>query len=141
VRGFTLDGAFVLESHEELYAGSRVFGPNARGSYRFNDLYSVGTKSMLIVPACPGDITEAECQQAFNRDAVMREYGGDIQAYMRAFTDHANAHFATSSFGKFQLSATILPPVRIPGYYASTSTSPRRSAGAQTSPTSWPSTS
>jgi hypothetical protein len=123
VRGFTLDGQFIMVWHEHMHPGfqqpealAEPGGLRVGPPVRVLDRYSLGTKTMLMVPVCPGDLTEVECASAFNRYPVATNFDGSIVAYLGAVVDTANAFFSSASWGQFQLAATILPPVRLSGY-------------------------
>jgi len=116
----TLSGSFIMQSHGTQYAGSRVFGSKASGSARFNDLYSVGTKSILVIPVCPGDMSIDECTDAFNRDLVKNQYDGDVQAYLRDVVETGNEYLASASWGKFKIAGHVLAPIRLQGYNSAT---------------------
>lgn len=121
VRGFTLDGYFVMVWHEQRHPGSQqlvasIEPGSLKTGVRSLDHYSLGTKTMLVIPLCPGDLSEAECASTFNRHLVRTDFGGNIVAYLEAVIDNANAFFSSASRSRFQLKATILSPVRLSGY-------------------------
>jgi len=121
VRGFTLDGYFVMVWHEQRHPGSQQLDASIepgslKTGVRSLDHYSLGTKTMLVIPLCPGDLSEAECASTFNRHLVRTDVGGNIVAYLEAVIDNANAFFSSASRSRFQLKATILSPVRLSGY-------------------------
>jgi hypothetical protein len=61
VHGFTLDGRFILTWHERSNPRTASSRSTVPGAVRLIPEYTLGTKSMLIVPICPGDYTDAEC--------------------------------------------------------------------------------
>jgi hypothetical protein len=129
VEGFSLDGRFILHSHAQLHPGSRIARQRraARSATQnrqtrageLPDPYALGVKKLLIIPMCP-NVDEAACARMYNRDVIASSYNGNVITYMQAVVNKANAHFITSSWGKFSLAATIVNTITLTEYAAET---------------------
>jgi len=109
-RGFAIDNDFVFLSH----AATLTRGASSRAV----EDYALGTKSVLIMAVCRSD--DADCNAAFiegSSGSGIANAGGSTKAYLEAVIQHgANPFFEASSWGQFQLVATVPEPVRLPGY-------------------------
>ena len=123
VRGFILDGSFVLVSHSDITPGDwqmkeqQNMGNVALGTAR-STTYAVGEKTMLIVPAC---FSDQDCDIAFaslSGSAISDQ--GDIMGYLEAVVGRANDYFDVASFHQFRLKATVAAPVKLTDVSSST---------------------
>eukprot|EP00967_Tisochrysis_lutea_P017197 scaffold19447_cov30-Tisochrysis_lutea.AAC.1 len=107
--------------HAPTHPGGRRRPSSSPGSLRQRVAdYSVGTKRMLIVPVCGEDQSPAECAAVFNVMQVANSYGGSVVDYLHGVVGFANEWLAESSYGQFQLDATVTSPLHVKGYtYAS----------------------
>mmetsp|Transcript_9396 Transcript_9396/g.31253 ORF Transcript_9396/g.31253 Transcript_9396/m.31253 type:complete len:936 (-) Transcript_9396:501-3308(-) len=109
-RGFAIDNDFVFLSH----AATLTRGASSRAV----EDYALGTKSVLIMAVCRSD--DADCNAAFiegSSGSGIANAGGSTKAYLEAVIEQgANPFFEASSWGQFQLVATVPEPVRLPGY-------------------------
>eukprot|EP00967_Tisochrysis_lutea_P065724 scaffold85520_cov26-Tisochrysis_lutea.AAC.1 len=118
VRGFTLDGHFVIVWHADIRPNAMggTDSGNLPGSSRLVEKYTLGTKKMIVIPVCGQDQTPDECNAIFNTHLIQSTYGGDVQAYLKAVGVFANQYLQQNSWGKFALDITVLPPMHVNGY-------------------------
>jgi hypothetical protein len=112
----TPDAQVVKAEHEAAQEGTV---PIAASMGDINNVYTVGAKTVLVIPIVPtdGDTTDVQTQSGpagFNYGLVNSAHGGNIRSYLEQCMTANNDFIRDQSWQQFDMTWTITPVYQVP---------------------------
>lgn len=108
VVGVVLDGVFAAR---EASPKSRASPRTAASRLEDEDTtYTVGSKTLLIMPICPSDVL---CNEVFDYGLTQSDHGGDVASYLERVVMLMDKFVRENSFNSTNITETITPALQL----------------------------